>query len=107
FQLRLSAWSQITFKAALMVGHGFYKFGDPAMPAAFQSSTELQKQFDLTKRNSKVIGNAMYSARYIHLNKVGITDKLASIYSNPAVMPFVGRETAAAPVAATNVRIEN
>lgn len=107
FQLRLSAWSQITFKAALMVGHGFYKFGDPAMPAAFQSSTELQKQFDLTKRNSKVIGNAMYSARYVHLNKVGITDKLASIYSNPAVMPFVGRETAAAPAAATNVRIEN
>lgn len=107
FQLRLSAWSQITYKAALMVGHGYYKFGDPAMPNAFQSSAELQKQFDLTRRNSKVVGNAMYSARFIHLNKVGITDKLASLYADPAVMPFVGREVSAAPAAATNVRIEN
>lgn len=107
FQLRLSAWSQITYKAALMVGHGYYKFGDPAMPAAFQSSTELQRQIDLTRRNSKVLGNAMYSARYIHLNKVGITDKLASLYDDQAVMPFLGREVAPAPAVATDVRIEN
>lgn len=106
FQLRLSEWAQFSYKAALMVGHGYYKFGDATMPAAFQSSTELQKQFDLTKANKKVVGNAMYSAKYINQNKVGITDKLAAIYKDPAVMPFLGRNVAAAPAAATNVRIE-
>lgn len=106
FQLRLSEWTQNSFKATLMVGHGFYKFGDPTMPAAFQSSGELQRQFDLTKLNSKVMGSVMYSAKYLNSNKVGITDKLASIYQNPSVMPFVGRAIAAGPTPATNVRIE-
>lgn len=106
FQLRLAEWTNNSFKAALVVGHGFYKFGDATMPSAFQSSAELQKQFDLTKMNSKVVGNAMYSAKYLDLNKVGVTDKLASIYKNQAVMPFVGRAVAPAPAAATNVRLE-
>lgn len=107
FQLRLSEWSQNSFKAALMVGHGYYRFGDATAPAAFQSSSELQRQFDLTRLNKKVVGNAMYSAKYLSLNKVGITDKLAAIYKDPAVMPFLGRNVAAAPAEATNVRIEN
>src|SRR5690606_24985184 len=59
FQTNLSWWAQYSYDAALMVGHGYYKFGDPTAPAAFQSASELQKQFDLTKRNKKVIGNAM------------------------------------------------
>jgi uncharacterized lipoprotein YddW (UPF0748 family) len=107
FQLRLSEWSQFSYKAALMVGHGFYKFGDATMPAAFQSSAELQKQFDLTKLNKKVVGSVMYSAKYLNANKVGITDKLTELYKDPAVMPFLGRALAPAPTVATNVRIEN
>ncbi len=107
FQLRLSQWSANSFKAALMVGHGFYRFGDPAAPSAFQSSAELQNQFNLTKLNAKVIGNAQYSAKYLNEDKVGRVTKLAEIYKNPVVMPFVGRAVAAAPTPATNVRIEN
>jgi len=107
FQLRLAEWTNNSYKAALMVGHGFYKFGDPTMPAAFQSSGELQRQFDLTKLNTKVVGSVMYSAKYLNSNKVGITDKLTAIYKDPAVMPFLGRAVAPAPAAATNVRIEN
>ena len=107
FQLRLSEWTQNNFKAALMVGHGFYRFGDPAAPSAFQSAGELQRQFDLTKLNKKVVGNVMYSAKYLNSNKVSITDKLASIYKDPAVMPFLGRAVAAAPTPAANVRIES
>ena len=107
FQLRLSEWTTNSFKAALMIGHGFYRFGDPASPAAFQSSSELQRQFDLTKLNKKVVGSVMYSAKYLNMNKVGVTDKLATLYKDPAVMPFVGRAVALPPTAATNVRIEN
>jgi uncharacterized lipoprotein YddW (UPF0748 family) len=106
FQANLSWWSQYNYKAALMIGHGYYKFGDPAAPAAFQSTTELEKQFDLTARNKKVVGNALYSAKYIMLNKIGITDKLSAIYKNPSVMPFLGRAVAAAPAEAENVKME-
>lgn len=106
FRLRLAEWTNNSYKAALMVGHGFYKFGDATMPAAFQSSGELQRQFDLTKLNQKVVGNAQYSAKYFYDNKVGVTDRLTAIYQNPAVMPFLGRAVAPAPAVATNVRIE-
>lgn len=107
FRMRLADWTNNSYKAALMIGHGFYRFGDPTAGAAFQSSAELQKQFDLTKLNTKVVGNVQYSANYLNLNKVGITDMLASIYKDPAVMPFVGRAVAPAPIAPTNVRMEN
>ncbi len=106
FRQRLAEWTNNSYKAALMIGHGFYKFGDSKMPAAFQSTGELQRQFDLTKLNTKVVGSVMYSAKYLNDNKIGITDKLTSIYISPAVMPFVGRAVAPAPAAATNVRIE-
>lgn len=107
FQTNLGWWSQYNYEAALMIGHGYYKFGDPTAPAAFQSASELEKQFDLTRRNKKVIGNAMYSARYIMLNRVGVTDRLAAIYDKPAVMPFVGRSVLPAPTPATGVKLES
>jgi len=107
FRLRLAEWTNNSHKAALMVGYAFYKFGDPTMAAAFQSSGELQRQFDLTNLNTKVVGSVMYSAKYFNSNKVGVTDKLTAIYTDPAVMPFLGRSVAAAPTVATNVRIEN
>ena len=106
FQTRLSWWSQYNYKAALMVGHGYYKFGDGTSPAAFQSTTELEKQFEVTRRNKKVVGNVLYSAKYIPMNRIGITNKLAEIFKHPAVIPFVGRNVAPAPAAATNVRVE-
>ncbi|WP_293300355.1 family 10 glycosylhydrolase [Pedobacter sp. UBA4863] len=113
FISNLNFWSANSYKAALMVGHALYKFGDPEQygtgstaVAAFSSTNELQLQFDLTKANAKVVGNVQYRALSITSNKIGITDKLKSIYSNLAVMPFVGRAVAPAPAVATNVRFE-
>ncbi len=107
FQTRLNWWSQYNGKALLMVGHALYKFGDGTSPSAFQSTQELDRQFELTKRNKKVVGNAMYSARYLLFNKIEITDKLASIYKNEAVIPFAGRSVAPAPSEAKDIKIEN
>lgn len=107
FQARLGWWTQYSYQAVPMVGHGYYKFGDPTYPSAFQSPLELERQFELTKRNTKVMGNALYSARFMLFNKIGISDKLASIYSNPAVIPFLGREVAPAPSKPHNVSMAN
>lgn len=106
FQARLNWWSQYNYKATLMVGHGYYKFGDGTSPSAFQSTTELGKQFDMTRKNKKVVGNLLYSAKYIPLNKIGITTKLAELFKSPSVIPFLGRNVAAAPAEAASVRIE-
>ncbi len=107
FQTNLGWWSQYNYKAALMIGHGYYKFGDETAGSSFQSTTELEKQFNLTRAKPKVVGNAMYSARFILFNKIGITDKLSNIYKYPGVIPFLGRQVAPDPMVPTNVRIEN
>lgn len=107
FQGRLNWWSQYNYDAVLMVGHALYKFGDGVSPAPFQTTEELQKQFDMTRRSKKVQGNLMYSAQYINLNKIGITNKLADLYKNPSVIPFAGRKISAPPAEPSNVKIEN
>ncbi|MEO6683720.1 MAG: family 10 glycosylhydrolase [Ginsengibacter sp.] len=106
FQDRLSWWTQYSYNSTLMVGHGYYKFGDPTMPAAFQSTAELDRQFEMTRRNKKVQGNLIYSAQWITHNKIGITDKLIEILKYPGVIPFMGRSTMPEPGAASNVRVE-
>lgn len=106
FQNRLTWWAQYNYKAALMVGHGYYKFGDGTSPSAFQTTTELDRQLEITRKNKKVVGNLMYSARFIMLNKIGITTKLADLYKNPSVIPFLGRSVAPAPADPTNVKLE-
>lgn len=107
FQSRLNWWTQYNYKADIMVGHGFYRFGDPTAGGAFQTTSELEKQFNLTRRNDKVVGNVMYRAEHILLNKIGITDQLAAIYRNAAVIPFLGRSVASAPAEPTGVILEN
>lgn len=97
FQTNLSIWSQYNYTAALVIGHAIYKFGDATQASAFQSTAELEKQFDLTKKNKKSVGSALYSAKYIMDNKIGISDKLASLYRDPAVIPFMGRSVLPMP----------
>ena len=106
FQARLAWWSQYNYKAVLMIGHGYYKFGDGTSPSAFQTTTELEKQFEMARRNKKVVGHLLYSAKYIPLNKIGITTKLGEIFKTPSVIPFLGRSVAPAPAEPANVRIE-
>lgn len=106
FQTRLSWWAQYKYNVALMVGHGYYKFGDPTMPSAFQSTAELDKQIEMTRKNQRVVGNLFYSAKYIPMNKIGITTKLADLFKDPSAIPFMGRKVAPDPAPATNVKVE-
>lgn len=105
FQVNLSTWSQYAYSARLVIGHALYKFGVSGNPAAFQSTQELVKQFDLSKKNAKAVGSVMYSARDVYYNRIGITDKLTELYSHKAVMPFAGRKVAPEPPVPGNVKI--
>ena len=106
FQDNLNWWSQYHYEATLMVGHGYYKFGDATYPTAFQSANELAAQYELTRRNGKVMGNLLYSATYLPLNRISITDRLADLYQHPALIPPLGRSVLDPPADPTNVRVE-
>ncbi|WP_300598307.1 family 10 glycosylhydrolase [Niabella sp.] len=106
FKERLQWWHQFRYKAAMMVGYGYYRFGDPTAPAAFQSVNELEKQWALTKKYKASVGHLLYSAKYVMQNPIGITDKLATLWTTPTVIPFLGRSVAPDPAEPQNVRIE-
>lgn len=105
FETNLADWTQFRGKSQLVIGHGYYKFGASDGGAAFQNVDQLARQFDLVAKNKYAVGSAMYSAKFIMANKIGITDKLKELYSHHAVMPFAGREVAPKPTVPTNLAL--
>lgn len=107
FEGNLSIWSQFRGKAQLVIGHGYYKFGASDGGAAFQNTQQLVNQFELVRRNSFTVGSAIYSARDIIANRIGITDKLAELYAKDVLMPFAGREVATPPTTPSNLKLSS
>lgn len=105
FNQRLDLWSQYTYENHLLVGYGIYKFGDPAYGSKFQTSEDLQKQFDYAKTKPKVKGSVLYSAKYLVENKVGIMDVIRNVYKKPVLLPYLGRTAAERPDAPANLRV--
>lgn len=105
FKERVHWWPQFSYKAVPVIGYALYKFGDGTSGAAFQTTDDLDLQFARAALEPKIKGSAMYSAKYLFQNNIGIVDKLATIYKNPAVMPFIGRKTEADPTPATSVAL--
>ena len=105
FERNLADWVQFRGKSKIVIGHGYYKFGATDGGAKFQSVQELVDQFTLVRNNNYTVGSAIYSARDILANRIGITNKLAELYSKDVLMPFAGREVATAPITPTNVKL--
>lgn len=105
FERNLADWVQFRGKSQVVIGHGYYKFGASDGGAKFQNVQELVDQFNLVRNNRYAVGSAIYSARDILANRIGISDKLAELYSKEVLMPFAGREVAAAPATPTNFKL--
>lgn len=105
----LSWWMQYSYKATPMIGYALYKFGDTTQSKdpLYQTTKELENEFQQANRQSKIKGSAMYRAKSVMENKIGITNTLAKIYENPAVIPFIGRKTVADPTPASNISINS
>ncbi|WP_346236481.1 glycoside hydrolase family 10 protein [Niabella insulamsoli] len=97
FASRLNEWDIFNNKPHLMIGHGYY---------LMTSTSELTNQFTLTKNKKAVVGNLLYSAKYLNENP-SLTAKLAELFAHPAVIPFLGRSVAPDAAVPQNVRIEN
>ncbi|GAB3413041.1 glycoside hydrolase family 10 protein [Niabella aquatica] len=96
FSTKLGEWDIFNNKPHLMIGHGYY---------VMNSSSDLSNQFSLIKNKKAVVGSLLYSAKYLN-SKPDITNKLAELWSDPAVIPFLGRAVAPAPADPQNVRLE-
>jgi len=96
FATKLTEWDIFNNKPYLMIGHGYY---------LMNSSSELTNQFNLTKNKKAVVGNLLYSAKYLN-DSPDLTTRLAEIFKEPSVIPFLGRSVAANPAEPQNVRIE-
>ena len=105
FERNLADWIQFRGKSQVVIGHGYYKFGSTDGGSKFQSVQELVDQFTLVRDNRYAVGSAIYSARDVLANRIGITNKLAELYSKEVLMPFAGRQVAAAPVVPANLKI--
>lgn len=97
FSGKLTEWDMFNNKPFLMIGHGFY---------VMNSSSELSSQLSLTKSKKAVVGTLLYSAKYLN-QKPEVTNKLAELWSDPAILPFLGRAIAPAPATPQNVQLEN
>lgn len=102
FEFNLRDWVQFRGKAQIVIGHGFYKFGAADGGAKFQNVQELVDQFDLVRKNKYAVGSAIYSARDVLANRIGITNKLAELYAKDVIMPFAGRSVAPVASVPTN-----
>ncbi|MFV0605415.1 MAG: glycoside hydrolase family 10 protein [Niabella sp.] len=96
FPTRLNNWDVFNNKPYLMVGYGYY---------LMNNASELSTQFSLSRAKKAVAGHLLYSAKYLN-TKPDLTVKLAELFKDQAIIPFLGREVAAAPAAPQNVRIE-
>jgi len=102
FEFNLRDWTQFRGKSQIVIGHGYYKFGASDGGAKFQNVDELVNQFDLVRKNKYAVGSAIYSARDVLANRIGITDKLKELYAKDVLMPFAGRAVAPAPPEPSN-----
>lgn len=107
FERNLADWTQFRGKSKVIIGHGYYKFGASDGGGAFQNVNQLVSQFDLVRKNQYTVGSAIYSARDVLANRIGVTNKLSELYAKDVIMPFIGREVAVVPVVPSGIRIMN
>jgi uncharacterized lipoprotein YddW (UPF0748 family) len=108
FNRRVNDWNQYyKTKVALMIGHYLSRVGD-STSNQFTSAQEIVDQVTIARRQSGVKGSLLYSAKCFFDNNghgnLGVIDILKTdVFKNPAVRPFIGRNTEAAPTPPTNV----
>ena len=90
-------WAENSFDVPVVIGHGLYKFGNPAEGQIFMNPLELENQFFYARRNPDIAGSMMFNASAFANNKIDILSTVAKIYAKRTVPPFFGRHTSPEP----------
>ena len=97
FTKMCSWWNTNTFQAKLAIGHALYRFGVPAEGAPYQTLDQLSDQFRISRSNENTMGSFLFNATCFNENKINILSRLKQVYMDKALIPFMGRESEAAP----------
>lgn len=83
-------WSQKVAgkNVSLYIGHAAYKVGDAGAGTAWTNAAEIANQIKYNRENNNIKGSALFSARDILANKLGIYEQLKNdLYKNKALIP--------------------
>ena len=90
-------WAKNSFNCPVVIGHGLYKFGNPAEGDIFMDPMQLETQFFYARRQENIQGSFLFNATAFTENKIDILSNLKKIYAEKTLIPFMGRETAPKP----------
>lgn len=90
-------WANNSFDCPVVIGHGLYRFGNPAEGEIYMNPLQLETQFYYARRQDKVQGSFLFNASSFTANKLNILSNLEKIYGEKTVIPFMGRETCSKP----------
>ncbi|HIR37918.1 MAG TPA: family 10 glycosylhydrolase [Candidatus Limisoma gallistercoris] len=96
-------WANNSYNCPVVIGHGVYKFGNPAEGEIFMDPMQLETQFFYARREANVDGSFIFNASVFKDNKINILDNLGKVYADKALIPFMGRETAPEPKPVENL----
>ena len=96
-------WAKNSFNCPVIIGHGLYKFGNPAEGDIFMDPLQLETQFFYARRQENIQGSFLFNATAFTQNRINILSNLEKIYADKALIPFMGRATVAAPQPVTQI----
>ncbi len=99
-------WNSNCFQAKLAIGHALYRFGVEAEGAPYQNLNQLSEQFSISRSQNNTCGSFLYNATCFHENKINVLSRLAVVYADKTLIPFMGRESVAAPTAVQGINAE-
>ena len=90
-------WAHNTFDCSVAIGHGVYRFGNPAEGQIYMNPVQLEQQFFYARRHEEIDGSFLFNATVFKANKLNILSNLSTVYAEKSLIPFMGRETCEAP----------
>lgn len=107
FLAQLDWWLNNSYDVPVVIGHALYKFGDASQTPdlLYQSTRELENQLTSVRMRKNAQGNVWYNASSFTNNRLNVMSVIDKFYDTPALVPFMGRETQAAPEAVTNLSV--
>ena len=98
-------WPKNSFDTPVLIGYGLYKFGNEKEGAIFMNPKELETQFFYAAREEKIVGGVMFNATAFKRNSIDILSTLGKVYSEPVLVPFMGRKTLPEPSPVNNLKV--
>jgi len=89
FKTLIQWWSDHKYNCNLYIGQSLYKATPTSQKSEWRNPQEIPNQINLMRETPGISGSALYSAKWINKNLLGIENYLqTSLYNQPAIIPI-------------------